>query len=412
MDKYERLRSLAEEKLSEKDKNNPELPKEIDELIHELQVHQIELEMQNEELKRSRSEIEKLHQKYYNLYNSAPAGYITMDMSTKITEINLIGAELLGLEESEESKYLFNFFIKPEYRDTFRSHVKDALKTGNKQNFELELKRRDKTVFHALIEMIVKFKKRTMYKLVIIDITERKKLEEDLKRSNKELKTFTYVSAHDLQEPLRTITSFTQLLKRRYKGKFDSDADEFMDYIVEATIRMKDQIEGLLEYSRVSTKEEEFKPVNTNEILNQTIKILNNSINESNAKITTEELPNVIGDARQLQRVFQNLISNAIKFRKYEKPLKIHISAYKDEDGKEYVFSVQDNGIGIEEQYKERIFTIFQRLNPRDKYEGTGIGLAIVKKIVEHHGGRIWVESSFGEGATFYFTIPIDEREI
>ena len=393
MDKYERLRSLAEEKLSEKDKNNPELPKEIDELIHELQVHQIELEMQNEELKRSRSEIEKLHQKYYNLYNSAPAGYITMDMSTKITEINLIGAELLGLEESEESKYLFNFFIKPEYRDTFRSHVKDALKTGNKQNFELELKRRDKTVFHALIEMIVKFKKRTMYKLVIIDITERKKLEEDLKRSNKELKTFTYVSAHDLQEPLRTITSFTQLLKRRYKGKFDSDADEFMDYIVEATIRMKDQIEGLLEYSRVSTKEEEFKPVNTNEILNQTIKILNNSINESNAKITTEELPNVIGDARQLQRVFQNLISNAIKFRKYEKPLKIHISAYKDEDGKEYVFSVQDNGIGIEEQYKERIFTIFQRLNPRDKYEGTGIGLAIVKKIVEHHGGRIWVES-------------------
>ena len=198
------------------------------------------------------------------------------------------------------------------------------------------------------------------------------------------------------------------LLERRYKGQLDSDADEFMDYIVDASIRMKQQIQDLLDYSRVATKGEEFELVNTNDILNKIIKSLNTSIKESDAEITYDELPNVMGDAGQLERIFQNLISNAIKFRKREEPLKIHISAYKSEDEKEYVFSVQDNGIGIEEQYFERIFTIFQRLHTRDVYKGTGIGLSIVKRIVERHGGRIWVESSFGVGSTFYFTIPTE----
>ena len=230
---------------------------------------------------------------------------------------------------------------------------------------------------------------------------------DELKRSNKELQQFAYVSSHDLQEPLRTIASFTQLLERRYKGKLDSDADEFMDYIVEAAIRMKQQIQDLLEYSRVGTKGEEFELVDTNNILNQTIKGLHTLIIESNAEITFDELPNVMGDAGQLEKVFHNLISNAIKFRKHEEPLKIHISAYKSEDENEYVFSVQDNGIGIEEQYTERIFTIFQRLHTRDVYKGTGIGLSIVKRIIERHDGRVWVESDFGEGSTFYFTIPV-----
>jgi light-regulated signal transduction histidine kinase (bacteriophytochrome) len=193
----------------------------------------------------------------------------------------------------------------------------------------------------------------------------------------------------------------------RYEGQLDSDADEFMEYIVDASIRMKEQIEGLLEYSRVGTKGREFELVDTNAILNQTINTLNTSIKESNAEINVEKLPNMMGDAEQLQRVFQNLISNAIKFRKCEEPLKVHISAYMSEDGREYVFSVKDNGIGIEEQYSERIFTIFQHLHTRDVYKGTGIGLSIVKRVIERHGGHIWVESEFGVGSTFYFTIPI-----
>lgn len=245
------------------------------------------------------------------------------------------------------------------------------------------------------------------------DITERKQVEKevsnlitDLKRSNEELEHFAYVASHDLQEPLRTIASFTQLLKRRYENKLDSDADEFMNYIVDAAVRMKEQIEGLLEYSRVATKGKEFELVDLNKILNITLQSINTSIKESSAEIAVEELPNVMGDAGQLQRVFQNLISNAIRFRKCEETLKIHISHYKDIDKNEYVFSIEDNGIGIEEQYMERIFTIFQRLHTRDEYKGTGIGLSIVKMIIERHGGRVWVESELDKGSTFYFTIP------
>ncbi len=248
---------------------------------------------------------------------------------------------------------------------------------------------------------------------VAIDITELKQMEKklqetinELKRSNKELQQFAYVSSHDLQEPLRTIASFTQLLAKRYKSKLDSDADEFMDYIVDASVRMKQQIQDLLEYSRVATQTEEFELVNMNLILNQTIQSLNTSIEEFKAEIIVDELPYVIGDAGQLQRVFQNLIANAIKFRKPEKSPIIHISSYKDEDNHEYMFSVKDNGIGIEEQYLERIFTIFQRLHTIEEYHGTGIGLSIVKRIIEQHGGRIWVESEFGVGSTFHFTLP------
>lgn len=250
--------------------------------------------------------------------------------------------------------------------------------------------------------------------VVINDITPQKeaerelnKLLEDLKRSNEELERFAYVASHDLQEPLRTIASFTQLIERRYNGQLDEDADEFMDYIVEAAKRMKQQIEGLLEFSRVATKGHEFEEVNMNELLNRTINSLNALIKECNVNITNDDLPIIRGDSGQLQRVFQNLISNAIKFRKYEEPLKVHISANMDEKNAEYIFSVSDNGIGIEEQYLDRIFIIFQRLHTISEYKGTGIGLSIVKRIIERHGGRIWVESEFDKGSTFYFTLPV-----
>lgn len=405
MDRYEKLRNLAEEKLCEKNHGISELPKEIDELIHELQVHQIELEMQNEELQRSKAEIEELNQKYYDLYNSAPAGYITMDMSTRISEINIIGAELLGINTAEKHKYIFNLFIAPEYREKFKYHVKKALRTGNIQNFELDLKRRDKTVFHAHIEMSVKFEKNTLYKLVIVDLTERNKLEEDLKRSNDELKQFAYVASHDMQEPLRTITSFTQLLARRYEGKIDKDADEFIGFIIEASIRMKQQIEDLLEFSRVITQGGSFEKTNTENILKQVISSLKTLIDENNVEISHDPLPQIVADHGQLARLFQNLIINSIKFRKPGEQPKIHISAKKDAENNEYIFSVSDNGIGMEPQYQNRIFTIFQRLHTREEYQGTGIGLSVAKKIVERHGGHIWVESKLGIGSTFYFTI-------
>ena len=274
---------------------------------------------------------------------------------------------------------------------------------NKKRNYSLEDIEIIESLSVAVIEALTGFKSKNKLKKY------KNRLEEtigDLKRSNEELQRFAYVASHDLQEPLRTIASFTQLLERRYKGKFDSDADEFMDYIVEAALRMKEQIKGLLEYSRISTKENEFKRVNSEFILNQAIDNLQFSIKENNAKVTYNSLPFVMCDAGQLQRIFQNLISNAIKFKKEMMPPEIHISAKKDDKTREHVFSVLDNGIGIEKQYMERIFVIFQRLHTMDEYHGTGIGLSIVKRIIERHGGRIWVESELGKGSVFYFTIP------
>jgi signal transduction histidine kinase len=234
---------------------------------------------------------------------------------------------------------------------------------------------------------------------------------EELKRSNDELQQFAYVASHDLQEPLRTIASFTQLLERRYKSKLDNDADEFMDYIVNAAKRMQTLINDLLRYSRVMTKGKEFEPVNIEDVLDDVLGNLKMFIEENNAEITHDNLPTVMADRLQLIQLFQNLIGNSIKFKKENEPPKIHISARKDEKNKEYIFSVADNGIGMDPQYAERIFIIFQRLHTINEYHGTGIGLSIAKRIVERHGGHIWVESELGKGSTFHFTLPIEPIE-
>jgi len=225
----------------------------------------------------------------------------------------------------------------------------------------------------------------------------------ELERSNKELGEFAYVASHDLQEPLRTISSYVQLLERRYKDKLDSDASEFIAYAVEGAARMQRLINDLLTYSRVGTRGRPFEAADSGHALGQAIANLQQTIEENEAVVFNEDMPPVHGDEIQLTQLFQNLIENAIKFRGPEKPY-IHISAKKIEAG--WIFSVRDNGIGIDPQFKERIFQIFQRLHTADKYPGTGIGLAICKRIVERHGGRIWVESEPGKGATFYFTLP------
>lgn len=239
---------------------------------------------------------------------------------------------------------------------------------------------------------------------------ELKSLIEELKRSNEELQQFAYVSSHDLQEPLRTITSFTQLIERRYKNRLDSDADEFIEYIVDAAKRMQTLINDLLNYSRVATRGKEFKLTDTKEVLENTLSNLYATINESHAQITHENLPEIMADKRQMIQLFQNLIGNAIKFKKPGTHPEIHVKARKDENKREYIFSVADNGIGIEKQYMNRIFVIFQRLHTRNEYEGTGIGLAVSKRIVERHGGTIWVDSEPQSGSTFYFTIPENQN--
>jgi len=226
---------------------------------------------------------------------------------------------------------------------------------------------------------------------------------DELKRSNADLEQFAYVASHDLQEPLRMVSGFTGLLKRRYGGKLDADADEYIEFAVGGANRMQALINDLLSYSRVGREEVAGKPVNTQIALDQALANLQTAIEERSALVSSGQLPTVWADHGMLVRLFQNLIGNALKFCKTERPM-VRIQA--EPRGGDWVFSVADNGIGIDAQYKDRIFMIFQRLHQQSEYPGTGIGLAVCKRIVERNGGRIWLESEPGKGTTFFFTLP------
>jgi signal transduction histidine kinase len=231
---------------------------------------------------------------------------------------------------------------------------------------------------------------------------EMNKMTDQLIRSNKELGHYAYIASHDLQEPLRTISNYVGLFQRKYKGSLDTHADEYLGYIAGATRRMQTLIKDLLDYSVIGNNKETIK-VDCNKLLAEVLKDLSAAIEECGAEIRTDKLP-LINGFGELKLLFQNLISNAIKYRKADERLRIYMTAKMNEN--EWLFAIKDNGIGIEKIYQDRIFIIFQKLHTQTEYAGTGIGLAHCKKIVELHGGKIWVSSEFGKGSTFYFTIP------
>ncbi len=249
----------------------------------------------------------------------------------------------------------------------------------------------------------------------IRDISTRKKAEasllnkiDELNRSNEELGQFAYIASHDLQEPLRMVASYTQLLSRRYKGKLDAEADEFIAFAVDGANRMQRLIQDLLAFSRVGTKGKDLHDTSSEEALSQALRNLRTAIQESGALVTHDPMPTVLADEMQLTQLFQNLVGNAIKYQNPGVP-RIHVAAARNGGGK-WVFSVKDNGLGIDSQYFEKIFGMFQRLHKREEFAGTGIGLAICKKIIERHGSSITVESTLGQGSTFSFALEGSEN--
>ncbi len=303
----------------------------------------------------------------------------------------------------------------PDYpREVWPDHWRE-LKEHGPLTFESRHRAKDGRIFPVEIAAhYVEFAGEECNFAIARDITVRKRAEEalvrrteEIARSNAELEQFAYVASHDLQEPLRMVSAYVKMLARRYKGQLDADADDFIGFAVDGAERMSVLINDLLDYSRVATRGKAFEPTDCETVMEEVLSDLEVAVEETGAEVTQDPLPTIVADRAQLGRLLRNLIGNAITYHG-EAPPKVHVSA--EQTGGLWQFAVRDNGIGIEPQYHDRIFAVFQRLHGRGEYEGTGVGLAIAKKIVERHGGRIWVESEPGTGSTFYFTIP--QREV
>jgi len=332
----------------------------------------------------------------------------------RITSWNAGAERMMGYQAEEIIGQPFRVFFIPDAESVsnFTREMQTAITTGRAEGEGWRIRRDGSRFWASTVLAALRDEQGELlgFGKVMRDLTERKLGEErlaqkmeELARSNRELEQFAYVASHDLQEPLRMVASYVQLLSKRYRGKLGQEADEFIAYAVDGATRMQQLINDLLMFSRVGTRGNELRPVAMEAVLDDVLTGLQILRHETGATVTHDPLPIVQGDATQLGQLLQNLISNAIKFRGDESP-RVHISATAH--GHEWLFAVRDNGIGIDPQYHERIFVIFQRLHGRGEYPGTGIGLAVCKKIVERHGGRMWVESTMGSGATFYFTLP------
>ncbi|MGH7930791.1 MAG: ATP-binding protein, partial [Candidatus Binatia bacterium] len=351
------------------------------------------------------------------ILNSAGEGIFGVDLQGEFTFMNPAAAKMLGIDGGQIVGERVDHILchtKPDgaaFGDG-DSPVLATLRDGKpRQGEDALFWRTDGASFPVDYLSTAIFEREQLIGAVVSfrDVTSRKQAQEalakrteQLERSNAELERFAYVASHDLQEPLRMITGYTNLLSKRYKGKLDASADEFIGFAVDGANRMRVLINDLLTYSRVDSQGKKPAPTDCELVLSQTLEGLELAIQESAAKVTHDPLPTVSGDDVQLGQLFQNLIGNALKYRNGGAPV-VHIGCRRREN--DWMLSIRDNGIGIDPRFAEKIFVIFQRLHTREQYPGTGIGLAVCKRIVERHGGKIWVESDLGKGSTFYFTL-------
>jgi len=360
-----------------------------------------------------RKKAEELRQQLAAIIDSADDAILSKGLDGMVRSWNAGAARLFGYRPEEIIGRPAALLIPQDRLDEEPKIVERLTRGEQVEPFESIRRKKDGTVVPVSLRIsaIKDIDGRiTGASKIVRDITEQKLAEErlhkllaDLERSNRELEQFAYVASHDLQEPLRMISSYTQLLEQRYSAKLDDDAREFINYAVDGARRMQRLINDLLEFSRVSTRGRRLEEMDANEVLGIVRVNLSAAIEDAGALVTNGELPTVMGDRTQMSQLLQNLIGNAIKFRGAAAP-HVHIAASEGAD--EWVLTVKDNGIGIAPEYFDRIFVIFQRLHMPADYPGTGIGLAVCKRIVERHGGRIWVESQPGNGATFSFSIP------
>jgi PAS domain S-box-containing protein len=372
---------------------------------------------QMQERKQAEEALRESEDRYRDLVECSQYLICTHDLQGQILSVNQEGARLLGYNKMDLLKKNVRDLLNPRFTDEFAAYLDTIQKYRVAKGFmQIRTAAGDYRIWEYHNTLRTEGVASPVVRAIAHDVTERKDVEralrektEELARSNEDLEQFAYVASHDLQEPLRTVTSYVQLLAKRYKGKLDADADEFIGFTVDGAVRMWNLVNDLLTYSRVGMRNNELEPMDSDTILAQSVNDLKVAIEESGALVTHDPLPVVMADRSQLEQLFRNLIGNAIKFRGSEPPC-VHISASRNGNG--WTFSVRDNGIGIAPEYSDRIFVIFQRLHSREKYAGTGIGLAVCKKIVERHGGRIWVKSDLGKGATFYFILPAARADL
>ncbi|ADB59417.1 multi-sensor signal transduction histidine kinase [Haloterrigena turkmenica DSM 5511] len=353
------------------------------------------------ERKERERRLEESERRYRTLVENFPGGAV--GLYDEDLEYIVVGGEAfddLGIEEDEVAGATVDERFSDELVAEIRPYFR-AVFEGESNTFEyqahgrdvwahtLPLRNEDDEIFAGMV--------------MAQDVTERKEYQRKLEESNERLERFAYAASHDLQEPLRMVTSYLTLLENRYADAFDEDGREFLEFAVDGADRMREMIDGLLEYSRVETRGDPFEPMDLDDIVDDVLEDLQFRIEETDAELTVEDLPRVEGDASQLRQVFQNLLSNALTYSGDEPP-RIHVGAERRDD--EWVISVADEGIGIDPEDQDRVFTIFDRLHSRSEYDGTGIGLALCERIVERHGGEIWVDSEPGEGSTFSVALP------
>jgi len=345
------------------------------------------------------------------LFDGMPDALVVVNKNSTITHVNKKLCSLFGYEFKEIEGRKIELLIPSRFHPTHPRYRNDYIKNPHvrsmgKEQQDLFALRKDGSEFPVEVSLSpVTIGNEDFFIAFISDITEKKKQREELERSNKELEQFAYIASHDLQEPLRMVGSYLQLLERRYEDKLDADAKEFIGFAVDGAKRMQVMINDLLMYSRIGRKEK-IENVSSDMIVETVTKDFQILINDNDAEITWNDLPIVYADKMQVIHLFQNFISNAIKFRRKDPPI-VQITAEMQDEN--WLFSITDNGIGLKEEYKDKIFVMFQRLQDV-RTPGSGIGLAVCKKIIQRYDCNVWVESVLGHGSTFYFTLPVGKE--